>query len=83
MKQFIVTDIIGQPHVFTVPTEEVVDGKTQVVLNTVRLNSRKSVTIEAEELPAEIAQEEKLGFVLVESNVKAPKKSDSKKDEVK
>lgn len=82
MKEFTVTDIIGQPHVFTVPTEKVVDGKTQVVLNTVRLNSRKSVTIEAEELPAEIAQEEKLGFVLVESSVKTSKKSGSKKDEV-
>ena len=82
MKEFTVTDIIGQPHVFTVPTKKVVDGKEQVVPNTVRLNSRKSVTIEAEELPAEIAQEEKLGFVLVESSVKTSKKSGSKKDEV-
>ena len=66
MKKFTVTDIIGQPHVFTVYAEETVDGKKVPKPYTVRLRSRESVEIEADTLPEEVAQEEKLGFVFVE-----------------
>ena len=66
MKKFTVTDIMGQPHVFTVYAEETVDGKKVLKPYTVRLRSRESVEIEADTIPKEIAQEEKLGFVFVE-----------------
>ena len=66
MKKFTVTDIIGQPHVFTVYAEETVDGNKVPKPYTVRLRSRESVEIEADTLPEEVAQEEKLGFVFVE-----------------
>ena len=87
MKKFTVTDIIGQPHVFTLYTEETVDGKKVLKPYTVRLRSRKSVDIEADTLPEEVAQEEKLGFVFVEKHElkQSAKKSYSineKKDEV-
>ena len=87
MKKFTVTDIIGQPHVFTLYTEETVDGKKVLKPHTVRLRSRESVDIEADTLPEEVAQEEKLGFVFVEKHElkQSAKKSYSineKKDEV-
>lgn len=87
MKKFTVTDIIGQPHVFTLYTEETVDGKKVLKPYTVRLRSRESVDIEADTLPKEVAQEEKLGFVFVEKQEpkQSAKKSYSvneKKDEV-
>ena len=66
MKKFTVTDIIGQPHVFTVYAEETVDGKKVLKPYTVRLRSHESVDIEADTIPEEVAQEEKLGFVFVE-----------------
>lgn len=88
MKKFTVTDIIGQPHVFTLYTEETVDGKKVLKPYTVRLRSRESVDIEADTLPEEVAQEEKLGFVFVEKHeLKQSAKKfysiDEKKDEVK
>ena len=88
MKKFTVTDIIGQPHVFTLYAEETVDGKKVLKPYTVRLRSRESVDIEADTLPEEVAQEEKLGFVFVEKHElkQGAKKSYSineKKDEVK
>lgn len=88
MKKFTVTDIIGQPHVFTLYTEENANGKKVLKPYTVRLRSRESVDIEADTLPEEVAQEEKLGFVFVEKRElkQSAKKSYSineKKDEVK
>lgn len=87
MKKFTVTDIIGQPHVFTVYAEETVDGKKVPKPYTVRLRSRESVEIEADTLPEEVAQEEKLGFVFVEKQEleQSAEKSyyiNEKKDEV-
>ena len=66
--KYIVTDIIGQPHVFNV------GGKT------VRLYSRKSVEIEADSLPQEVALSEKKGFVLVEK-VNSKSKTTAKANE--
>lgn len=88
MKKFTVTDIIGQPHVFTVYAEETVDGNKVLKPYTVRLHSRESVDIEADTLPKEVAQEEKLGFVFVEKqeseqSANNPNPIDDKKDEVK
>lgn len=88
MNKFTVTDIIGQPHVFTLYTEETVDGNKVLKPYTVRLHSRESVDIEADNLPEEIAQEEKLGFVFVEKqeleqSANKPNPIDDKKDEVK
>lgn len=87
MKKFTVTDIIGQPHVFTLYTEETVDGKKVLKPYTVRLRSHKSVDIEADTLPEEVAQEEKLGFVFVEKHEMEQDAKESytineKKDEV-
>ena len=87
MKKFTVTDIIGQPHVFTLYTEETTNGKKVLKPYTVRLRSRESVDIEADNLPEEVVQEEKLGFVFVEKHElkQSAKKSYSineKKDEV-
>jgi hypothetical protein len=87
LKKFTVTDIIGQPHVFTVYAEETVDGKKVPKPYTVRLRSRESVEIEADTLPEEVAQEEKLGFVFVEKQEleQSAEKSyyiNEKKDEV-
>ena len=88
MKKFTVTDIIGQPHVFTLYTEEIVDGKKVLKPYTVRLRSHRSVDIEADTLPKEVAQEEKLGFVFVEKqeleqSANNPNPINDKKDEVK
>ena len=88
MKKFTVTDIIGQPHVFTIYTEETADGKKVLKPYTVRLRSRESVDIEADNLPEEVAQEEKLGFVFVEKqelkqSANKPNPINNKKDEVK
>ena len=87
MKKFTVTDIIGQPHVFTLYTEETVDGNKVLKPYTVRLHSHKSVVIEADTLPKEVAQEEKLGFVFVEKqeleqSANNPNPINDKKDEV-
>ena len=87
MKKFTVTDIIGQPHVFTLYTAETANGKKVLKPYTVRLRSRESVNIEADNLPEEVAQEEKLGFVFVEKHElkQSAKKSytiNEKKDEV-
>ena len=88
MNKFTVTDIIGQPHVFTLYTEETVDSKKALKPYTVRLHSHKSVVIEADTLPKEVAQEEKLGFVFVEKqepkqSANEPNPINDKKDEVK
>ena len=88
MKKFTVTDIIGQPHVFTLYAGETVDGKKVLKPYTVRLRSRESVDIEADTLPEEVAQEEKLGFVFVEEqepkqSANKPNPINNKKDEVK
>ena len=88
MKKFTVTDIIGQPHVFTIYTEETADGKKVLKPYTVRLRSRESVDIEADNLPEEVAQEEKLGFVFIERHELKQSENKSysindKKDEVK
>lgn len=87
MEKFTVTDIMGQPHVFTVYAEETVDGKKVLKPYTVRLRSRESVEIEADTIPEEIAQEEKLGFVFVEKqelgqSANEPNPINEKKDEV-
>lgn len=63
--KYVVTDIIGQPHVFNVGGE------------TVRLYSRKSVEIEAPSLPRDIELEEKRGFVMVEEKASV-KRNNSK-----
>ena len=63
MTRFMITDTIGQCHVFNYVGK---DSNGKEVKDTIRLNARETVSVEMESLPEDLELAEKAGFVMIE-----------------